>query len=45
MTADDDNRVVLRPRTPTGFVDVVMPVSLPDEPLDIAEVLDLRGRI
>jgi hypothetical protein len=31
ITADDDNRVVLRPRTEHGYAEVVMPVELPDE--------------
>lgn len=30
VTADDDNRVVLRPRTEVGYADVVMPVEIPE---------------
>jgi hypothetical protein len=33
ITADDDNRVVLRPRTAAGYVPVVVPVDLPDAPV------------
>lgn len=33
VTADDDNRVILRPRTEVGYAEVVMPVELSDEPI------------
>ena len=33
VTADLDSRVVLRPRTPGGYAQPVMPVALPAEPV------------
>lgn len=35
ITADEDNRVVLRPRTPAGYVRTVIDVDIPDEPIPL----------
>jgi hypothetical protein len=39
VTADNDNRVVLRPRVADGYARVAMPVALSAETIEIAEVL------
>ncbi len=47
VTADEDNRVILRPRTPTGYVRTLIEIDVPDEPiaLDLAtDLTDLLGR-
>lgn len=47
VTADEDNRVILRPRTPAGYVRTLIEIDVPDEPiaLDLAtDLTDLIGR-
>jgi hypothetical protein len=39
ITADDDNRVVLRPRVGAGYARTAMPVDLADAPIAIADAL------
>lgn len=36
ITADEDNRVVLRPRTATGYVRTVIDVAIPDAPIELS---------
>jgi hypothetical protein len=38
ITADDDNRVVLRPRVAAGYADVAIPIDIPDEADSIASL-------
>lgn len=35
VTADEDNRVILRPRTATGYVRSVIDIDVPDEPIKL----------
>lgn len=41
VTADEDNRVILRPRTPSGYVRSLIDIDIPDEPIP----LDLSGEL
>ncbi len=35
VTADEDNRVVIRPRTPSGYVRSMIDIAVPDEPIKL----------
>jgi WD40 repeat protein len=44
VTADEDNRVILRPRTPGGYVRTLIDIDLPGDPikLDLDEEIESR---
>jgi hypothetical protein len=39
VTADADNRVVLRPRTPNGYTEALLPLAIGEETIDVARAL------
>jgi WD40 repeat protein len=44
VTADEDNRVVLRPRTPEGYVRSVIDIAIPDKPIALELDDEIDGR-
>ncbi|MFN0250983.1 MAG: hypothetical protein ACKV2T_29180 [Kofleriaceae bacterium] len=44
VTADEDNRVVMRPRTPAGYVRTLIEIAIPDAPVELALDDEIQGR-